>query len=329
MMGSSNFVIRGAGAWGTAMAIHLAKLGHSTVLVPRDVNKAKIINEKCENCFHLKGIALPKNLIIDAQFHLYLKKNTVVFLACPTQGLESVCTQLQPYSQSIHSVISLIKGLDKTSLKTPSCLIKALLPNIHVGCLSGPTYALEFACGKPSAMVLAIEEDSLNLQTKISNNTVRIYRSNDLLGVELGGCLKNIYAIGAGILDGLDLGDNARAAYLTRALKEMACVGTQLGGQKDTFYGLSGLGDLIATAQGNWSRNHTFGQEFAQGRSIEDLLSEKTVEGYWSMQCFYRLIENKCIEAPILQCLYHVFYENYPVHQAIQGLMTRSLKKEF
>lgn len=328
-MDDINFIVLGAGAWGTAMAIHLAKLNHKVVLVPRDENKAEKIRQANENIYHLEGIKLPKNLVVDTAFQKYLTPKTIVIIACPTQGLLDVCKNLASIKDSVYHVISLVKGLDKNFLKTPGELIEEILPYVKFSCLSGPTYAKEFAEGKPAAMVLASKSDVKLLQKNLSNHVVRIYTSQDLRGVELGSCLKNIYAVGAGILDGLKLGDNAKAAYLTRALHEIAKLGTRLGGKKETFYGLSGLGDLMATAQGLWSRNRNFGFEFAQGKSVEILLQNKTVEGYWSIQCFHQLSEKIGYEAPILNVLYKTFYEKYNLSDAVKDLITRELKQEF
>ena len=328
-MDGVNFIIFGAGAWGTAMAIHLAKQNHKVILVPRDEIKAEKMRQANENIYHLEGIPLPSHLIIDTHFQSYLNPQSVVILACPTQGLAELCDKLSSFKGSVGHVISLVKGLDRASLKTPAELIESLLPNVKFSCLSGPTYAKEFAEGKPAAMVLASKTDVKALQKQLSNHVVRIYTSQDLRGVEVGSCMKNIYAVGAGILDGLKLGDNAKAAYLTRALHEIAKFGTYLGGKTETFYGLSGLGDLMATAQGLWSRNRTFGFDFAQGKSIEELLQNKTVEGYWSIQCFHQLAEKIGFEAPILNILYKTFYEKYNINDAVKDLITRELKQEF
>ncbi len=329
-METLNFVVMGAGAWGTAMAIHLSKMNVKTVLVPRSEEKAANMREKRENSYYLPNVSFPDNLIVDVAFESYVDENTVVFLACPTQGLVQVCQLLKPLQSQLKCVISLVKGLNRSSLKTPSEMIASILPDVPVACLSGPTYAREFSLGKPAAMVLAGDFEGILslLQQRLSTDSVRVYRSRDLRGVELGSCLKNIYAVGAGILDGLELGDNARSAYLTRALKEMAYLGVHLGGQKETFYGLSGLGDLIATAQGSWSRNRSFGHDFARGETIDALLKDKTVEGYWSIECFEKLVKIYRLDAPILESLYRVFYENYALSLAVKSLMTRELKEE-
>ncbi len=328
-MAEVNYIVLGAGAWGTAMAIHLSRCGHRVILVPRDAKKAETIRECNENIFYMPKVVLPEGLIVDSHLELYANDAMIVFIACPTQGLVDCFKKLEPFSGKIQQTVSLVKGLDRATLKTPSELFHQMLPQVRFACLSGPTYALDFAQGKHAAMVLASENDVTDLQKNVSNSLVRVYTSKDLKGVELGGCLKNIYAIGSGILEGLNLGDNARAAYLTRALNEMSILGTYLGGRKETFFGLSGLGDLIATAQGVWSRNRTFGHAIASGQTIVDLLKEKTVEGYWSIQCFYKLCSHILDQAPILTALYKILYQSAPLKATINELMLRNLKQEF
>lgn len=321
--------ICGAGAWGTAMAVHLARVGHEVVLIPRTEEKAVVLQKERKNPFCLPGIEFPSALLVDARIEK-ISDCESVFLACPAKGLRSLCGLLKLQNLAkVRWIVSLVKGLEREGFKRPSQIVQELLPNANFVCLSGPTYALEFAQGKPAAMVLAAEHLAIKgLQEAISNDIVRVYRSKDLVGVELSGCLKNIYAIGAGMIDGLKLGDNAKAAYLTRALKEMCRLGCAWGGKAKTFYGLGGLGDFIATAQGQWSRNRTFGEKFAQGMSIEKLVEQSTVEGYWSLKGFFRLAQNEGIEAPLLDGLYAAIYKNEPILEAIRHLMLRKLKDE-
>lgn len=325
------FVVCGAGAWGTAMALHLAHANHRVVLIPRSEEKAHIMRERGCNCFYLPNISFPQNLIVDHSVEKYLADCDALFLACPAKGLKNLCESLQqqPQSSRVPWIISLVKGLEREHLYRPSEIVHQYFQNLKFAVLSGPTYALEFAQGKPAAMVLASNASTEMMQQAISNNNVRVYTSQDFVGIELASCLKNIYALGAGILDGLQLGDNAKAAYLTRALNEMCVLGSALGGQRATFYGLGGLGDLMATAQGTWSRNRTFGEAFAKGVPIEKLLQQYTVEGYWSLEGFYKITREKNLEVPILQELYNVIYNNTALENSVNQLMLRKLKNEF
>ncbi|HRI82275.1 MAG TPA: NAD(P)H-dependent glycerol-3-phosphate dehydrogenase, partial [Opitutaceae bacterium] len=228
---------------------------------------------------------------------------------------------------------SLAKGLELGTHLRPSEVMAAVLPTLLVGSLTGPTNAGEVARGMPAAMVLAAERDSAcvqEVQAVLSAATLRVYTSTDLAGVEFGGCLKNIYAIAAGCCDGLKLGDNSKAALLTRALTEMVRVGTALGARAETFYGLSGFGDLVATCHGGWSRNREFGQRIGEGAKPADLVAGRktVVEGYKTTQAFAGLCADRGIDAPILREMQAILFEDKPPAAALAALMTRGLKSE-
>ena len=199
--------------------------------------------------------------------------------------------------------------------------------------MTGPSHALELAEGKPAAMCLAIdlpEGNTRDLQEAMSSSTLRLYRSNDLVGAAIGGCLKNVYAIAVGISDGLGLGDNARAALVTRCLNEMIALGVHLGAQRDTFVGLSGVGDLIATCAGTWSRNRTFGLAIAGGQPASDMIEKQktVVEGYWATACFYEKSRAAGATAPVLEQVHRILYEGRNPKKAVVELMARGLKAE-
>lgn len=327
------FCILGAGAWGTAMAVHLERAGQEVMLVPRRREHAEQLCQDRVNTDYLPGIVLKERIKILHSLDEAVMAAEVLLLACPSQALRGLCQSLKGYDLSrLKMLITLCKGLEQETWLKPCEVLKQVLPQCAVGCLTGPANAKEVALGKPTAVTLAAEDRQLSeaLQLALSSTTLRVYTSEDLLGVELGACLKNVYAIGAGISDGLALGDNAKAAYLTRVLHEMVFVGTAMGGQKSTFYGLSGFGDLIATCQGKWSRNRSFGEALAQGQAIDTLLqSRKTVvEGYGAARSFQALCQEHSIEAPILEQIYQVMYCNKDPRHAIQNLMERSLKQE-
>ncbi|MEM9227156.1 MAG: NAD(P)H-dependent glycerol-3-phosphate dehydrogenase, partial [Verrucomicrobiota bacterium] len=228
---------------------------------------------------------------------------------------------------------TLCKGVEQGSLKSPAAIVSELLPDMPVGTLSGPSNAAEVAAGRPTAVVLASEADDVlttQMQEVLNGGSLRVYRSADLRGVELGGALKNIYAIGAGLCDGLQLGDNAKAAYLTRSLREMVKLGVSLGGKAETFFGLSGFGDLVATSTGGWSRNRTFGENVARGLSIEDLITDRktVVEGYTTTASFYQLIKDRADEVPILTQIYGILYAGIEPRQALGSLLSRTPKPE-
>jgi glycerol-3-phosphate dehydrogenase (NAD(P)+) len=225
------------------------------------------------------------------------------------------------------------KGLELETFKTPAEIVAEELPGLACGVLSGPTFAGEVAQGKPAAVVLAVGNDSVrgrDYQQAISNSSLRVYLSGDVHGTELGGTLKNVYAIGVGLCDGLQLGDNAKAALLTRSLNEMVQLGCVLGGQKETFFGLSGFGDLVATCSGAWSRNRTFGERVGRGEKPEIIVdSQKTVvEGYRAVLCLHEICQDRRLEAPILTLIHAILYDALEPKAAMLKLMNRDLKSE-
>lgn len=331
-----NYVVLGAGAWGTAMAIHLARNGQGVTLVPRRMEQALELASVRENRDYLPGYALEANVQIAGELGPALMEAEVVLLACPMKGLREACKRMAAVCEGawrLRAVLTLCKGLEPQSHELPGEVVEAVLPGLAHGALSGPSFAAEVAKGKPTALTLALPgEEALaqRLQEELSSACLRVYRCADVRGVELGGCLKNIYAIGAGIAEGLGLGDNAKAAYLTRALREMVDLGKALGADAQTFFGLSGFGDLVATCNGQLSRNRGYGEAIGRGESPEALLENRrtVVEGYGATRSFYVLARQKGLEAPILSELHAVLCEGKDARVAIGALMSRGLKEE-
>ena len=337
-----NIVVVGAGAWGTAFALHLSRLGHTVTLVPRRFEQALALASTRENADYLPGHRLPQSVQIGHELTPVLMEAEVVMLACPSQALRETAARLRAHlglATRLKLVLSLAKGLELGTHLRPTEVMAAELPHLAVGCLTGPTNAAEVASGKPCAMVLAatppagatLDESFLaDVQIALSGPALRVYRSDDVPGVEFGGCLKNIYAIAAGCCDGLGLGDNAKATLLTRALAEMVRVGAALGARPETFYGLGGFGDLVATCTGDWSRNRTFGQRIGEGRKADELIagSKSVVEGYRTARSFFELVEARGIDAPILAETHRILYDGKPPAEALAALMGRELKRE-
>lgn len=327
-----NFVVVGAGAWGTAFALHLARARQPVTLVPRRAEQAHELQAGRENADYLPGMALPPELRIALETELKLSATDVVLLACPAQAVRETTARLRA-SGNPAFVVSLAKGLELGTHRRLSEIIAVEMPGVLAGSLTGPTNALGVARGDPSAMVLAAARAEAlvqDVQAAISGPTLRVYTSDDLAGVEFGGCLKNIYAIAAGCCDGLKLGDNTKAALLTRALAEMVRVGAALGAQPETFYGLSGFGDLVATCYGGWSRNREFGQRVGEGRSVAELTANRktVVEGHKTAEAFAELCAERGIDAPILHEVHAILSEGKKPAAALAALMTRELKKE-
>ncbi len=331
------FTVVGAGAWGTSFALHLARLGQSVTLVPRRAVQAEALNAVRENADYLPGVMIPLEVRVTADLADALAGTEVILLACPSQSLretsERVKAALPAAGPAPLLVASLAKGLELSTHLRPSEVIAAVLPALTAGALTGPTNALEVARGLPGAMVLAapaLTPAIFDVQSAVSGPTLRVYTSDDLPGVEFGGCLKNVYAIAAGCCDGLALGDNAKAALLTRALAEMLRVGVALGAKAETFYGLGGFGDLVATCHGGWSRNREFGQQIGEGKTVDELLARRrtVVEGYKTTQAFHGLCAARGLDAPILHEVYAILFAQKKPAAALSALMTRGLKRE-
>ncbi len=332
-----NFCILGSGAWGTAVALHLNRRGHTVTLVSRRIESAMDIASTRENAEHLPGHKLPHSLQIGHEAGPAIMEADVIIIACPSKHLRATAESLKPHlagAQALRLVMSLCKGLEGSTLLRPSQVLAEVLPGIPHGVLSGPTNAGEVARGLPAAVVFAVDKEddfTKEVQEAMSDKHLRVYRSQDVIGVEMGGILKNIYSVGAGICDGLGLGSSSKAAFVTRAIREMVALGTAEGGKAETFMGLSGVGDLIATAHGGWSRNRGFGEKLAADApaAIADAESGKvTVEGYRATDNFRRLASRHGIHAPILEGLHAALYGKISPAQGITALMTRELKSE-
>ena len=284
----------------------------------------------------LPGIKLPDPLIVTNDLRAALVEADVALIACPSQSLRAWCEQMRTVlhdTSRLQLFLSLAKGLEIGTHLRPSEMMAQILPGMNCGTLTGPTNAAEVARGLPAAMVMAAQRaDGFvpKVQAAMSGSTLRLYTSDDLVGAEYGACLKNIYAIAAGFCDGLKLGDNSKASLLTRALTEMVRVGQALGAKQETFYGLSGFGDLVATSHGAWSRNREFGEKIGAGKSVAELLAGRktVVEGHRTTEALYGLCQERGIPAPILGEVYAILYQHKKPADALTALMTRELKRE-
>lgn len=327
----------GGGAWGTAIAVYCDRIGHDVILVPRFEDQAELINKHRENVDFLPGVPLPDGLKVTADHHIGFEHCDLAFIGCPSKGLVDLCNTLNDEAKKSGEypfLLSLCKGIqfeNRDDLETPTQTIQRLAPGFEVGVFAGPTNAKEVAVGRHAGMVLATKSERvIELQHALNSKQIRVYRSNDLFGVELGGCLKNVYAICAGICDSMNLGDNAKAGYLTRAFREMVIIATELGAAMDTMLGLSGLGDFILTCTGEWSRNRTFGERIGKGEKVDDILNAQkaSVEGYKTTKSLRDMCNDEGIDAPILNELYEVLYEGKEVENAFETLLGRDIKAE-
>ena len=324
------FLIIGAGAWGTAFAVHLKRIGHEITVVCKDEKEKSAIVELGENKAKLPGVKVKGIQFISPQEAP--EKTDVSVVALPShvfkEGLENLTVTAPVW-------ISLAKGMVVQTHETPCETLKKILHakkqnKVSIFCLSGPAHAGSVAQGLPCAMVLSGKGRGAQLQEAISSPTMRIYASKDQRGAELGGALKNAFAVAAGVCDGLGMGDNAKAGLLSRALAEMTRLGVALGGKLRTFFGLTGVGDLMATAYGPWSRNRQLGERVAKGEKAAWLVGEGglTAEGYRASRGLLDLARKKRIDAPILEQLVAILHEGKDPRRAMQELMGRPLKKE-
>lgn len=329
------FVVLGAGAWGTAIAVHLARNGEDVAIVSRRAEHAAALAADRENRDYLPGVLFPDRLAIVPGGGSVPAGADVLLLGTPMAGMRDWCHHVREAGPGAQPrlVVSLAKGIEPGTHLRASEVITAELPGVEVGALTGPSFADEVGRGLPAALVLATEAHGQfadAVQTALSGPSFRVYTSDDMVGAELGGALKNIYAIASGCGDGLRLGENTRAALMTRALAEMIRLGNALGARTETLYGLSGFGDLVLTCSGGKSRNHEFGRRLGEGATVADLLKGRrtVVEGYRTAESMHGLCIERGLDAPILEQIYKVLFKNLRPAHALHALMTRGLRRE-
>jgi glycerol-3-phosphate dehydrogenase (NAD(P)+) len=327
----SKISIIGAGAWGTTLSILAAENGHTVTIWSYEDDVAKSINELRENKKYLAGFQLPQN--IDSTTDLKKAASSdIIILSTPSQYLRKT---LQSMSRSVKKeamIISAVKGLEIETQKRMSVVIKEELPCEKISVISGPNISKEIARGLPAATVAASNrmETAKSVQQILNSNRFRVYTNTDVIGVELGGALKNIIAIAAGVADGLMLGNNAKSALMVRGMAEIIRLGVAMGGKSETFGGLSGIGDLITTCESTLSRNHQVGVEIAKGRKLNDIITKMydVAEGVPTSKAARDISRKLKIEMPITEEVYSVLYEKKDPFKAISSLMQRELKNE-
>lgn len=320
----------GGGCWGTALANHLANLNLRTVLWLRDANIAQTIREKHYNPKHLAEFPLNANLIATSDPEVL--RSPLLLLAIPCQSLRQWLEQYQDYVAQA-TIINAAKGLERGTLLTPSAIVQEVLGSkICYAMLSGPSFAAGLLQNLPTAIVLACKEVEIgrHLQKQFSGKALRCYFSSDVLGVEFGGALKNVIAIAAGICDALGLGDNGRAAVITRGLAEISRLGVSSGAKQETFMGLSGLGDLVLTCTGNLSRNRQVGLHLGRGENLEQIIANlgMVAEGVQTTAAMYALAQKLAQEAPIAQAVHNIIDNKQKPLEVLQNLLARDLKDE-
>ncbi|MBR6034039.1 MAG: NAD(P)-dependent glycerol-3-phosphate dehydrogenase [Clostridia bacterium] len=326
----SKIAIIGSGSWGVALAVHLSKKGHDIKIWSYSEEEADLINKQ-KRCKFLPNLIIPENIECFLDYESVVWGSDIVLHVTPSKVVRSTVQEYKKYITS-QPVIMCSKGLEKGTLLSLSEVLKEEIPFAKIGVLSGPSHAEEVSVGVPTALVIASEHDDVikMIIDLFMNENLRIYSSNDLKGVDVGGALKNIMAFCAGIAAGLGLGDNTFAALITRGLAEIQRLGVKMGGRIDTFYGLTGLGDLIVTCLSEHSRNRGAGFLIGKGNSLS-YVQEKigmTIESIDNIEIAKKLAEKYNVEMPIVDAVYDVLNNHLDPERAVNMLMTRSPKSE-
>jgi len=322
-----------SGSWGTALAKTLCDNNHEVHLWSRSQEYSDAMEEKRENFRYLPGFALPDSLHLTADLAKAIENTDLIVTSTPTQYVRHSLEMLKEHKTKA-PICNVSKGIEVSSLKRISEITSEILGESHPFCvLVGPSHAEELIKNMPTAVVVSSQFNYLAkmVQNAFMNQNFRVYTSSDLVGVELGGALKNIFAIAAGVIDGLGLGDNTKAALMTRGNVEMARLGRALGGFEETFNGLSGIGDLIVTCTSKHSRNRSVGEMLGKGLSMDDIkakLGHSVAEGVATTKSAYQLAQQHKVEVPIIEQCYQVLYEDRSAAEAINYLMTRDAKQE-
>ncbi|MGE5474109.1 MAG: NAD(P)H-dependent glycerol-3-phosphate dehydrogenase [Ignavibacteriales bacterium] len=329
---NAKVAVMGAGSWGTALAIHLSKIGHEVSLWTRFQEDADIINIEREQKKYLPGVIIPEDITcyIDQEKALYGKE--IVVLAVPSQAVRENVQSISKFLNKNHIIVCVAKGLEEKTLLRLSEVVEEEVPGAKFVALSGPSHAEEVAVNIPTTIVAASKNisEARRVQDVFMGPTLRVYTNDDLIGVEIGGALKNVIALCAGISDGIGFGDNTKAALMTRGLTEIARLGASLGAKKHTFAGLTGMGDLIVTCTSMHSRNRRAGILIGKGKSVEEALSEvrMVVEGVRTTGAAYKLASMQNVEMPITEQAYRILFEGENPKRAVSKLMEREKKNE-
>ena len=324
--------VLGAGSWGTALSLLLCKNGHEVTLWSALEDEVRMLCEKREHESKLPGVRLPEDMKITADLEDSLQDPDVAVLAVPSPFTRSTAHRMAPFVKKGQIIVNVAKGVEEHTLMTLSEIISEEIPQADVCVLSGPSHAEEVGKGLPTTCVVSAEkrETAEYLQGIFMSPVFRVYTTPDILGVELGGALKNVIALAAGTADGLGYGDNTKAALITRGIAEISRLGTKMGARAETFYGLSGIGDLIVTCASVHSRNRKAGYLMGKGYTMQEAMDEvkMVVEGVYSARAAKSLAGKYQVEMPIIEEVNKVLFEDKPAADAVRDLMLRDKKVE-
>lgn len=322
----------GAGSWGTALALVLGKNGHEVTLWSSREAKAKELCEIRENKDKLPGVKIPEEIEITADIETAVKDKELIVLGVPSLYIRGTAAKMAPFIQAGQVIVNVSKGIEESTLYTMTDIIAEEIPNAEVAVLSGPSHAEEVSRNIPTTVVAGAKNRKTveKVQSIFMNEVFRVYTSPDMLGIEVGGALKNVIALAAGISDGLGFGDNTKAALITRGIAEMSRLGVAMGGYQETFSGLAGMGDLIVTCASKHSRNRRAGYLIGQGYSMQDAMDEvkMVVEGVHSAKAALKLADKYYVRMPIIEQVNAVLFDGKSATEAVRDLMIRDGKTE-
>ena len=328
----ANVGVVGAGSWGTALALVLEKNGHQVTLWSSREAKAKELGELRENKDKLPGVKIPEAIEITADMETAVKDKELIVLGVPSLYIRSTSAKMAPFVTEGQIIVNVSKGIEESTLYTMTDIIAEEIPNADVAVLSGPSHAEEVSRSIPTTVVAGAKsrKTAETIQSIFMNESFRVYTSPDMLGIEVGGALKNVIALAAGVCDGLGFGDNTKAALITRGIVEMSRLGVAMGGYQETFGGLAGMGDLIVTCASKHSRNRKAGYLIGQGYSMQDAMDEvkMVVEGVHSAKAALKLADKYYVRMPIIEQVNAVLFDGKAVTEAVRDLMIRDGKTE-
>lgn len=328
----ANVGVMGAGSWGTALALLLHKNGHQVTVWSINQEEVDMLSSKREHTSKLPGVKLPEEMIFTSNMEEAIVGKDFLVLAVPSPFTRSTARNMKPYVKEGQIIVDVAKGIEEATLMTLSQQIEEELPQVDVAVLSGPSHAEEVGRGLPTIVVIGArrKRTAEYLQSMFMNEVFRVYTSPDMLGMELGGSLKNVIALAAGIADGMGYGDNTKAALITRGIAEIARLGVKMGGAIESFTGLTGIGDLIVTCASVHSRNRKAGYLMGQGKSMQEAMDEvqMVVEGVYSTKAAVKLGEKYGVSLPIINKVNEVLFEGKDPKEAVNELMLRDSKAE-
>lgn len=325
----------GAGSWGTALSVSLAQAGRAVTLWARRPEATATMRQTRHNPTYLPDVVIPPSVHITSDIEEAATSADIWVVATPSQAVRSLAEQVQQYARPGLTVVSLAKGIENQTLKTTTDVLTDVLtgvPSSHIGVLYGPSHAEEVAEGKPTTIVAAAPSMDVaeRIQSVFMTDRLRVYVNTDVVGVEIGGSVKNVLAIAAGICDGVGYGDNAKAAIITRGIAEIRRLGLAMGARASTFAGLAGIGDLVVTCTSTHSRNRFLGEQIGKGKTLEEIESTMSMvaEGVRTTESVRDLARHHRIEMPITEAVYAILFDHKNPDEAVNELMTRSAKRE-